>query len=207
MPEKGETGSRRIEKFADLLRSIQYAQICFFTYTDPLSIDKDEYTRRSFAFVDRLEVMQHSWMISALASDYTSAVEQVSDQRQFQDSTKRAWLRERIQLASLHQNIKTRLEVYSLRPWLAEDVVHPDKLQSCWTTLIRAERSRRVSLKTHMEMLAVRSRRPLTTGTRGFCLISILSKLKPLCPKSRQCEVFLRLERVDYQWAVTNIGE
>jgi hypothetical protein len=120
--DQAETVTRRIEKFADLMQSIW--------------VSRNDYERRvravrdkhSYSIAERkvtvsqllsaLKETQETWASVKFTGTYAGVKEHAAKFATYKQTTKRAWVTEKQDLATLLGNVQTKLKTYKLRPYV-----------------------------------------------------------------------------------------
>jgi hypothetical protein len=112
--DKAETVARRVEKFAELMQGIW----CVGGWdTAEFRTNKNDFERRMAALLMALDSTQSSWSTTPQPTTYPEAITHLSQFAEYKKTSKRAWVKERQELAALYSNIQTKLRTYSLRSW------------------------------------------------------------------------------------------
>jgi hypothetical protein len=143
--DQAETVSRRIEKFADLMQSIW--------------VSRNDYERRVRAVSDKvstksmgesvtvsqllaaLKETQEKWASVKFTGTYADVKEHAANFATYKQTTKRAWVTEKQDLATLLGNVQTKLKTYKLRPYVPPPGLALSVRNNCGTSQIRAHTS------------------------------------------------------------------
>jgi hypothetical protein len=79
--------------------------------------NKNDFERRMAALLMALDSTQSSWSTTPQPTTYSEAITHLSQFAEYKKTSKRAWVKERQELAALYSNIQTKLRTYSLRSW------------------------------------------------------------------------------------------
>lgn len=123
-----ETAGRRLQKFADVMRSVWEMS--------------HDYESRVKLLMEELAKMQSVWATSTFDGTYTDAKHQSSDFIEYKGSTKRLWIAEKTDLDSLLGNIQTKLKTYELLPYTPPVGLALSDLELAWSGLVNAEAHR-----------------------------------------------------------------
>ncbi|ORX34112.1 calponin homology domain-containing protein [Kockovaella imperatae] len=126
--DKMETGTRRVEKFAELMQGIWTS--------------KNDFERRMAALLATLDITESSWLASSSAASYPEAMAHLSEFTEYKRTTKRAWVKERQELGALYSNIRTKLKTYALRSWEPREGLTLEDLERRWAAFLQAEGTR-----------------------------------------------------------------
>ncbi|KAK4688455.1 hypothetical protein P7C73_g1661, partial [Tremellales sp. Uapishka_1] len=126
--DKAETVARRVEKFAELMQGIWS--------------NKNDFERRMENLQAALATTQSSWSASPGPTTYPEAISHLSQFAEYKKTSKRAWVKERQELAALYSNIQTKLRTYGLRSWEPRDGLRLQDLEGVWGTFLVAEGKR-----------------------------------------------------------------
>ncbi|KAI3616115.1 actin cross-linking [Moniliophthora roreri] len=100
-PDQAETVSRRVEKFAELMQSVW--------------VSRNDYERRIRLLLAALSDIQAKWLASTFTGSYIEAKAQSADFTIYKQTTKRTWVTEKQDVATLFGNVQTKLKTYGLR--------------------------------------------------------------------------------------------
>ncbi|KAE9394893.1 actinin-like protein [Gymnopus androsaceus JB14] len=102
--DQAETVSRRVEKFAELMQSVWISQ--------------NDYERRVRLLLSAWSEKQTSWIESLFTGTYTEARDRSAEFAQYKHTTKRTWVTEKQDIATLFGNVQTKLKTYGLREYV-----------------------------------------------------------------------------------------
>ncbi|KAF8511589.1 calponin homology domain-containing protein [Gautieria morchelliformis] len=123
--DQAETVSRRVIKFAELMQSVWVSQ--------------NDYERRARALLHALSTTQSQWAASSFTGTYTDAKAHSAAFQAYKSSTKREWVTERQDLATLFGNVQTKLKTYGLREWVPQQGLGIADLDLAWRELLASE--------------------------------------------------------------------
>ncbi|KAJ8593785.1 hypothetical protein M405DRAFT_785381 [Rhizopogon salebrosus TDB-379] len=126
--DQAETDSRRVEKFAELMRSVWTS--------------KNDYERRARALLYALSEVQQKWSASQFTGTYADAKEQSTAFTTYKHTTKRTWVTERQDVTTLLGNIQTKLRTYGLREYTPPPGLALSDLDDAWHDLLQSEANR-----------------------------------------------------------------
>ncbi|GLB38228.1 putative ca2+ insensitive EF hand [Lyophyllum shimeji] len=126
--DQAETVSRRVEKFAELMQSVW--------------VSRNDYERRVRFLLSTLSETQAQWSATAFSGSYADAKQQEADFTTYKQTTKRTWVTERQDVATLFGNVQTKLKTYGLREYVPPSGLALSDLDQAWKNLIASEASR-----------------------------------------------------------------
>lgn len=91
--------------------------------------------------------MQSRWSASVFTGTYYDAKEHSSDFTEYKQTTKRTWVTERQDVATLFGNVQTKLRTYGLREYVPPLGLALSDLDEAWKDLLASEawRSRAIN--------------------------------------------------------------
>ncbi|CAA7270705.1 unnamed protein product [Cyclocybe aegerita] len=136
--DQAETESRRVEKFAELMQSAW--------------LIRNDYERRIRLLLAALSSIQSQWASQVFTGTYTDAKEQSAEFTNYKQTTKRTWVIERQDVATLFGNVQTKLKTYGLREYVPPPGLALSDLDVAWELLLKkeAERSRKINAQIRM---------------------------------------------------------
>ncbi|KAL0961007.1 hypothetical protein HGRIS_006000 [Hohenbuehelia grisea] len=126
--DQAETVSRRVEKFAELMQSVW--------------ISRNDYERRARLLLDALDEIQSQWSASQFTGSYTDAKEHSANFTTYKQTTKRKWVTEKQDVATLFGNVQTKLKTYGLREYVPPPGLALSDLDAAWKVLLDSEAKR-----------------------------------------------------------------
>lgn len=126
--EQTETVSRRIEKFAELMQSVWTS--------------RNDYERRVRALLHSIADMQDVWAAKSFVGTYADAVQQSASFQNYKQTTKRSWVTEKQDVATLFGNVQTKLKTYGLREYVPPAGLSLSDVDQAWNALLQAEAAR-----------------------------------------------------------------
>ncbi|KJA20162.1 hypothetical protein HYPSUDRAFT_142622 [Hypholoma sublateritium FD-334 SS-4] len=126
--DQAETVSRRVEKFAELMQSVW--------------LIRNDYERRVRLLLTALTDIQEQWSSQVFTGTYGDAKEQSAEFTTYKQTTKRTWVTERQDLATLFGNVQTKLKTYSLRDYVPPTGLALSDLEIAWQALLGGEAAR-----------------------------------------------------------------
>jgi len=126
--DQAETVSRRVEKFAELMQSVW--------------VSRNDYERRIRLLLSALAKVQSQWSATVFSGTYTDAKQQSADFTTYKQTTKRSWVAERQDVATLFGNVQTKLRTYGLREYVPPPGLALADLDDAWKGLLDSEARR-----------------------------------------------------------------
>lgn len=152
--DKAETGARRVELFAEVMKSIWVA--------------RNDFERRMSALLAAMNQTRAVWASATPASSYPEAIGQKDAFAEYKRTSKRTWVRERQELSQLYSNIQTKLRTYSLRSWEPRKGLRLEDLEAAWKQLMGAEVARSRSINARIRDIKEALRREFARVADGF---------------------------------------
>ncbi|KAF8895651.1 actinin-like protein [Infundibulicybe gibba] len=137
--DQAQTVSRRVEKFAELMQS--------------LWVSRNDYERRVRLLLTSLSEMQSLWAASTFVGTYTDAKEQSSNFTTYKQTTKRNWVTEKQDVATLFGNVQTKLRTYGLREYTPPPGLGLPDLDNAWKDLLASEAKRSRSINAEIRQI------------------------------------------------------
>lgn len=100
------------------------------------------YLFTSEKLLSALAETQFHWAATVFSGSYTDAKALSMDFATYKQTTKRAWVTERQDLATLFGNIQTKLKTYGLREYVPPPGLALSDLDDAWKRLLAAEATR-----------------------------------------------------------------
>ncbi|KAF5382629.1 hypothetical protein D9615_003017 [Tricholomella constricta] len=126
--DQAETVSRRVEKFAELMQSVW--------------VSRNDYERRIRLLLSALSETQSQWEATIFSGSYADAKQQSTGFTTYKQTTKRTWVTERQDVATLFGNVQTKLKTYGLREYVPPPGLALPDLDEAWKGLLASEASR-----------------------------------------------------------------
>ncbi|KAF9468633.1 calponin homology domain-containing protein, partial [Collybia nuda] len=126
--DQAQTESRRLEKFAELMQSVW--------------VSRNDYERRIRLHLSALSEIQLRWAATVFSGTYTDAKAQSVNFTTYKHTTKRSWVTERQDVATLFGNVQTKLRTYGLREYVPPPGLTLSDLDDAWKTLLASEAHR-----------------------------------------------------------------
>jgi len=133
--DQAETVSRRLEKFADLMHSIW--------------VSRNDYERRVRALLSAFSKTQEHWAAAVFSGTYADVKEHSASHSRYKQTTKRQWVTEKQDIATLFGNVQTKLRTYKMREYIPPQGLTLLDLDNAWNHLlmVEAQRSRAINAK------------------------------------------------------------
>ncbi|KAI5117448.1 hypothetical protein M0805_005825 [Coniferiporia weirii] len=182
--DQAETVSRRVEKFAELMQSVW--------------LSRNDYERRVRALLRALAEVQAEWAAARFDGTYAGAKAQAATFLAYKQTTKRAWVAERQDVANLFGNIQTKLRTYGLREYVPPIGLGLMDIDEAWTALLRSEATRSKSINAEIRQIKETLRKEFAHLANDFerRLYSISSDLAAIeGPLEEQQQLVQDLER------------
>lgn len=156
--EQAEVVSRRVATFADVMQSAWLMQhdyerrareVCRQVHVRHSIHVLTRHIRRPVLAVQLLAAMldvESAWSSAIFQGTYADARAQLTTFNTYKHTTKRAWVRERTDLAGLLGNIQTKLKTYNLREWVPAHGLAQADIDAAWEALAAAEARRSRSI-------------------------------------------------------------
>ncbi|KAF9517196.1 hypothetical protein BS47DRAFT_1371436 [Hydnum rufescens UP504] len=123
--DQAETVSRRVEKFADLMQSVWSS--------------RNDYETRTRKLLAAIGQRRTEWAQTTFTGTYTDARDHSTELNVYKQTTKREWVTEKQDLASLFGNVQTKLKTYNLRPYLPPPGLDLEDMEAAWSKLLESE--------------------------------------------------------------------
>ncbi|KAF7364966.1 putative actin cross-linking [Mycena venus] len=152
--DQAETVSRRVEKFAELMQSVW--------------VSRNDYERRVRLFLSALEEIQTNWAGSEFRGTYTDAKQQSADFTAYKHTTKRTWVVEKQDVATLFGNVQTKLRTYGLREYVPPPGLTLAEVDSAWNGLLASEARRSRAINAQIRQIKERLRKSFADLANDF---------------------------------------
>ncbi|KAJ3731291.1 actinin-like protein [Lentinula guzmanii] len=126
--DQAETVSRRVEKFAELMQSVW--------------ISRNDYERRVRLLLSAWSEKQTDWTASLFTGTYAEARERSAEFAAYKQTTKRTWVTEKQDIATLFGNVQTKLKTYGLREYVPPSGLSLVDVDNAWKALLASEAQR-----------------------------------------------------------------
>ncbi|TDL23233.1 hypothetical protein BD410DRAFT_769110 [Rickenella mellea] len=163
--DQAETVSRRVEKFAELMQSVW--------------VSKNDYERRVRALLRALNETQSVWASSRFDGTYSDARAQSVQFISYKQTTKRTWVTERQDVATLFGNVQTKLKTYALREYVPPPGLSLTDVDDAWSKLLESEAKRSRTINAQIRQIKESLRKKFADLANDFQrrLFSISSEL------------------------------
>ncbi|PPQ75187.1 hypothetical protein CVT24_010127 [Panaeolus cyanescens] len=126
--DQEETIARRVEKFAELMQSVW--------------VIRNDYERRMQQLLAAIQSTISAWSSTVFTSSYADTKTLQSAFLAYKSTTKREWVAERQDVATLFSNVQTKLKTYGMREYVPPEGLKLEDLEERWAELTRGERER-----------------------------------------------------------------
>ena len=108
---------------------------------------RNDYERRVRLLLAALASIQSQWASQVFTGTYVDAKAQSAEFTFYKQTTKRTWVTQRQDLATLLGNVQTKLKTYGLRDYVPPKGLALSDLEKRWLELLEGEkeRSRRIN--------------------------------------------------------------
>jgi Ca2+-binding EF-hand superfamily protein len=154
--DKIETAGRRLEKFVEVTGSAISMQHGF--------------ERRMRSLLDAIRKIQQEWEEAKFEGTYADAKEQSKKFFTYKNSTKREWVTEKSELASLLGNIRTKLATYGLAEYDPPEGLKLSDLETAWNGLVKSEATRSRRINNNMRDIKEQLRKSFADTANEFAL-------------------------------------
>ncbi|KDQ62617.1 hypothetical protein JAAARDRAFT_122659 [Jaapia argillacea MUCL 33604] len=152
--EQTETVSRRVEKFADLMQSVWTS--------------KNDYERRVRALLAALLDVQNQWDSAHFSGTYLDAKDHSSSFTMYKQTTKRKWVTEKQDVATLFTNVQTKLKTYGLREYVPPPGLSLADVDLAWNKLLGSEARRSRAINAQIREIKERLRKKFADLANDF---------------------------------------
>ncbi|RDX53548.1 actinin-like protein [Lentinus brumalis] len=152
--EQTETVSRRVEKFAELMQSVWTSQ--------------NDYERRVRELLRSMAEMREVWNAKEFAGTYADAVQHSASFQNHKQTTKRSWVTEKQDVATLFGNVQTKLKTYGLREYVPAPGLSPADVDAAWNELLQAEAARSRAINAEIRQIKDELRRKFADLANTF---------------------------------------
>lgn len=152
--DQAETVSRRVEKFAELMQSVW--------------LSRNDYERRAKALLQALSERQKEWESAQFDGTYQDAKAQAAAFLTYKQTTKRTWVTERQDVATLLGNVITKLRTYRLREYVPPPGLHLSDLDEAWSNLLKSETARSKAINAEIRQIKESLRKKFADLANAF---------------------------------------
>ncbi|CDO76696.1 hypothetical protein BN946_scf184975.g5 [Trametes cinnabarina] len=152
--EQTETVSRRVEKFAELMQSVWTS--------------RNDYERRVRELLRSMSEMRETWAAKSFAGTYADAREHATSFQNYKQTTKRSWVTEKQDVATLFGNVQTKLKTYGLREYVPPPGLSLSDVDAAWNTLLKSEAERSKAINSEIRQIKENLRRKFADLANDF---------------------------------------
>ncbi|KAK0201954.1 actinin-like protein [Desarmillaria ectypa] len=152
--DQAETVSRRVDKFAELMQSVW--------------LSRNDYERRVKLLLRALSEIQANWSASMFSGTYTDAKSHSADFTTYKQTTKRTWVTEKQDIATLFGNVQTKLKTYGLREYVPPEGLALSDLDEAWKALLASEAQRSRSINAQIRQIKEKLRKQFADVANDF---------------------------------------
>lgn len=154
--DKIETAGRRLEKFVEVTGSAITMQ--------------HGYEKKMKKLVQSIRQLIQDWKTATFTGTYNDAKQQSQLFITYKNKTKRRWITEKSELASLLGNIRTKLGTYGLKEYHPPDGMKLVDLDKVWNELMGAEAERSKKINNTMRKIKEELRKSFADIANEFAL-------------------------------------
>ncbi|KAI0667757.1 actinin-like protein [Trametes maxima] len=137
--EQTETVSRRVEKFAELMQSVWSS--------------RNDYERRVLELLRSMSEMRMNWAAKSFVGTYADARQHAASFQNYKQTTKRTWVTEKQDVATLFGNVQTKLKTYGLREYVPPPGLSLSDVDGAWNMLLKAEAERSKAINAEIRQI------------------------------------------------------
>ncbi|PBK75017.1 hypothetical protein ARMSODRAFT_993160 [Armillaria solidipes] len=152
--DQAETVSRRVDKFAELMQSVW--------------LSRNDYERRVKLLLRALSETRAKWSASMFSGTYTDAKSHSADFTTYKQTTKRTWVTEKQDIATLFGNVQTKLKTYGLREYVPPQGLALPDLDEAWKALLASEAQRSRSINAQIRQIKESLRKQFADVANDF---------------------------------------
>ncbi|KAK0504158.1 actinin-like protein [Armillaria luteobubalina] len=152
--DQAETVSRRVDKFAELMQSVW--------------LSRNDYERRVKLLLRALSEIRAKWSASMFSGTYTDAKSHSADFTIYKQTTKRTWVTEKQDIATLFGNVQTKLKTYGLREYVPPQGLALPDLDEAWKALLASEAQRSRSINAQIRQIKESLRKQFADVANDF---------------------------------------
>ncbi|KAG8745851.1 hypothetical protein FRC10_006878 [Ceratobasidium sp. 414] len=152
--DQQETVSRRIEKFAELMHSVW--------------LSRNDYERRMRALLAEWSSQTARLGLNSFDGTYNDAKEQLIEFQNYKNASKRQWVSEKQDLATLYANVQTKLRTYGLREYVPPPGLELSDMDATWATLLAAEAARSKTINAQIREIKEALRKKFANVANNF---------------------------------------
>ena len=129
-----------MEKFAELMQSVWTS--------------RNDYERRVKALLQSMADMQDIWDAKSFVGTYADAVQHAASFQNYKQTTKRSWVTEKQDVATLFGNVQTKLKTYGLREYVPPPGLSLVDVDGAWNVHLQAEAGRSRAINAEIRQYA-----------------------------------------------------
>ncbi|KAG8697064.1 hypothetical protein FRC08_006758 [Ceratobasidium sp. 394] len=152
--DQHETVSRRIEKFAELMHSVW--------------LSRNDYERRMRALLAEWSSQTARLGLNSFDGTYSDAKEQLIEFQNYKNASKRQWVSEKQDLATLYTNVQTKLRTYGLREYVPPPGLELSDMDATWAALLAAEATRSRTINAQIREIKEALRKKFANVANNF---------------------------------------
>ncbi|KAG8708907.1 hypothetical protein FRC09_000974 [Ceratobasidium sp. 395] len=152
--DQHETVSRRIEKFAELMHSVW--------------LSRNDYERRMRALLAEWSAQTAKLAINSFDGTYNDAKEQLVEFQNYKNASKRQWVSEKQDLATLFTNVQMKLRTYGLREYVPPPGLELSDMDATWAALLAAEATKSKSINAQIREIKEALRKKFANVANNF---------------------------------------
>jgi head-tail adaptor len=136
-------GRDGIQAGREVCRAHARSMVCSrYQYSAHVRSNKNDFERRMETLLSSMEDVKRGWQVNTPPTTYPEGIAHLAAFAEYKKTTKRAWVRERQELAALYSNIQTKLRTYALRAWEPRNGLRLEDLERQWKVLLVDEGTR-----------------------------------------------------------------
>lgn len=105
-------------------------------------VSRNDYERRVRELLRSMSEMRANWAAKSFVGTYADARQHAASFQQYKQTTKRSWVTEKQDVATLFGNVQTKLKTYGLREYVPPAGLSQADVEGAWSTLLNAEAER-----------------------------------------------------------------
>ncbi|KAF8606856.1 hypothetical protein BDV93DRAFT_488758 [Ceratobasidium sp. AG-I] len=152
--DQQETVSRRIEKFAELMHSVW--------------LSRNDYERRMRALLEEWARKAADLALGSFDGTYTDAKQQLLEFQTYKGASKKPWVSEKQDLATLFTNVQTKLRTYGLREYVPPEGLELSDMDAAWSELLSAEATRSKAINAQIREIKEALRKKFANIANNF---------------------------------------
>lgn len=105
-------------------------------------MSRNDYERRVRELLRTMADMQDIWAAKSFVGTYADARQHSQSFQTYKQTTKRTWVTEKQDIATLFGNVQTKLKTYGLREYVPPSGLSLSDVDRAWNELLQAEAAR-----------------------------------------------------------------